>query len=59
MARFRRNPFAIITMAFALTPLGRVSIRAAEHDCQTQGYVDEVIPGAIVIFMCNEFESIW
>jgi hypothetical protein len=58
MARLRCNSFTIITTVFALTPLRRASIRAAEYDCQAQGHVDEVVPGAIVIAMRKEFESI-
>jgi hypothetical protein len=41
-----------------LTPLGWASIRAAEQGLQTQGYVDEVIPGTIGLSMRKEFESI-
>jgi hypothetical protein len=54
----QRNSFAIITTAFALMPLARASIRAAEQGFPTQRHLDEVIPGAIVISLSKEFESI-
>jgi hypothetical protein len=48
----------LIATAFALTPLGRASIRAAEQCCEKQRHVDAVIPGAIVISAHKESESI-
>jgi hypothetical protein len=44
--------------SFRIEATGRASIRAAEHGFQTQGHVGEVIPGAIVISMRKEFESL-
>jgi hypothetical protein len=41
-----------------LVPLERAWIRAAEQDLQTQGHVNEVIPGVMVISLRKEFESI-
>jgi hypothetical protein len=45
-------------VTYLLCPLGRASIRVAGSGFQTQGHVDEVFPGAIVISMCKEFDSI-
>jgi hypothetical protein len=41
-----------------LTPLGRASIRAVEQGFETKWYLDEVIPGAIVISAHKDFKSI-
>jgi hypothetical protein len=41
-----------------LIPLAQASVSAAEQSFQTQEHLDKVIPGAIVIFLSKEFESI-
>jgi hypothetical protein len=58
IARLRPNPFAIIATAFALPSLGQTAIRKAEQGFQNQGNLNKAIPGAIVMSMRREFESI-
>jgi hypothetical protein len=58
IARLRGNWFAIITTAFALMPLGRASIRAAEQCFQTREHVDEAISRAVLISGRRGFGSI-